>query len=313
MFDERTGAGTSPLAYEQQAVVRTLRRMMSADRSLHADGPRRALLDVLAAWSSAAETMLPVFGRFVLKIVQPAGPEPLTNEAIFDEVRGLCERHAFVLPFTPKLYRIRDAIVHERFSEGEQEITFYDGRSRVIASLPLLDAIHTAQRDICAAAVFPPAVLSTEVEHDNLVGKFDVLWERAQACIPDLVDRVRDCGEPWIPSNWELVDISPKEADTWNPTPHESLSRMLTSLFSDQELRIFLGCFPAGPDLLVELPGAGATPAYLAAETVQLLERRRLTPLLFRRLMRSFPRRQAEIKEIQRLFGPWRASPVSSG
>jgi len=98
-----------------------------------------------------------------------------------------------------------------------------------------------------------------------------------------------------------------------NRTPQAQLSELLLSLFSADELRRFVRYLPDGDTLVRSLPGANASPAQLAAEVVQELDRHGLIQdLLFARLAEQRPRRAREIDALRLQFDIHTAGPLQS-
>lgn len=82
----------------------------------------------------------------------------------------------------------------------------------------------------------------------------------------------------------------------------ERLRGLLQVMFTHEELTHALRAWPTTKDLLKFLPGASATPVGFTWEVVLLLQREGLISELWPRLYQERPGRQAEIREVQRLF-----------
>lgn len=82
---------------------------------------------------------------------------------------------------------------------------------------------------------------------------------------------------------------------TW----HELLCNLLASLFTSEELRVFVRHHPAGDRLFSQLPGNVVSRSYLCFETVELLEREGLVrAALFTHLRKALPERLADIDQV---------------
>jgi tetratricopeptide (TPR) repeat protein len=82
----------------------------------------------------------------------------------------------------------------------------------------------------------------------------------------------------------------------------KALSDLLTSLFTEAELRMFLRSLPWGDTLGAALPGGPVSLAFLAFEAVSLFERHsRIDTTLFQRLYQERPGRRAEIERVASL------------
>lgn len=86
--------------------------------------------------------------------------------------------------------------------------------------------------------------------------------------------------------------------------PHQALASLLLSFFSADELRRFLRYLPEGDALTSGLPGATASPATLAHESVGLLVRSGLLSEahFWERLTEERPRRANETRKVRDLF-----------
>lgn len=78
---------------------------------------------------------------------------------------------------------------------------------------------------------------------------------------------------------------------------------LLSSMFSEHELRKFVRFLPYGEQLIAALPGAHASPGNLAFETAMLLQRHGLLEAaLFARLLEERPHRSDDISRVERLL-----------
>jgi hypothetical protein len=85
---------------------------------------------------------------------------------------------------------------------------------------------------------------------------------------------------------------------------HQALEKLLLSLFSADELRRWLRFLPDGERLVGGLPGPTASPAQLASDAVDLLERdgQLADAALWDRLIGERPRRKGDIDGVRALF-----------
>ena len=87
------------------------------------------------------------------------------------------------------------------------------------------------------------------------------------------------------------------------PNPTLALRDLLLHLFGPSELRDHVRFGPEGTGIWSHLPES-ATPAELALEVVQLLDRRAMIDqAFFERLVETRPRRRSEIEVVARLYG----------
>lgn len=82
-----------------------------------------------------------------------------------------------------------------------------------------------------------------------------------------------------------------------------TLAALLVSLFSEDELRIYLKAGPEGEDLAPSLPGSGSTHATLASKAVEALVNRGLVDRAFFDRLQSIRSRRSE--EIRRVRNQW--------
>ena len=96
--------------------------------------------------------------------------------------------------------------------------------------------------------------------------------------------------------------------------PHQALASLLLSFFSADELRRFLRYLPEGDALVSGLPGATASPATLAHESVGLLVRSRLVSdaVFWDRLIEERPRRADETRKVRDLFAAQPAAAATA-
>lgn len=89
-------------------------------------------------------------------------------------------------------------------------------------------------------------------------------------------------------------------------TARQAYCQLLVTVFTDAELRQFVGMLPAEPPpvppLDVRLPGVAATLAELAYEAVRLLERESMVTESLDQLEQVRPRSRAVISEVRRLY-----------
>lgn len=84
---------------------------------------------------------------------------------------------------------------------------------------------------------------------------------------------------------------------------HDSLRRLLLRMFSADELRRFIRFMPGGQEMIHVLPGPNETPSRTAYAIVDaLLEYKAITKEFFDRLVAERPRREDEIREVERAF-----------
>lgn len=92
-------------------------------------------------------------------------------------------------------------------------------------------------------------------------------------------------------------------------SPFAALFTLLVSLFSGEELRIFLAV-QEGPDLLRSLPDGPLSLHDLVFRSIAVLERKgSIHDQFFEALMNTFPNRRSAIHQVAEV---WRAAPASA-
>lgn len=93
-----------------------------------------------------------------------------------------------------------------------------------------------------------------------------------------------------------------------------ALENLLLSMFSADELRRLVRYLPDGDALAARLPGATASPALLASETVAALVREGMIDAPFwERLLSERPRRKPDIDKVRAHFVDLHAAPAVAG
>lgn len=96
---------------------------------------------------------------------------------------------------------------------------------------------------------------------------------------------------------------------------HQALEKLLLSLFSADELRRWLRFLPDGEGIVGRLPGPTASPAQLAHDAVEVLDRdgRIADASFWDRLVGERPRRKGDIDGVRALFGASTTTPTTAG
>lgn len=303
------------LSLHQQRVLRTLRRLFLAERSVKASGLHNALPDALSAWANACETLFPLIGKFVCyaaNVEDVTKPGNMPNADILHAAHRWCVANDLAFPFGADMNELRAAVEDDLYINNARDVTFYGKNNEILQIIRSKKMLERIYHDFHIALSFESAVNYAIIEFDNQRGRFDPIWQRAEALIPDLYDRVRDHGEPWLPLKGPQISSKShlytearqpaKKALPLAPSPNRvaALSAFLRTSYSDAELRGLILSISA--DLTAYLPGPCVSLAQLADNTASLLYRRGLIKALFDRLELDRPNRITDLEQVRKLF-----------